>query len=75
MRDALQYRNRISRMRQTAPCAALLLAAILVPAAITTQAAQAQIFDTLASFNYTNGSQPYFGTLVQATDELIRDNL
>ncbi len=68
MRNALQHRNWISRMRQTAPCAALAFAVVLVLTVIPTQSARAQTFTTLASFNYTNGYEPYSETLVQATD-------
>src|SRR5271170_4526449 len=43
------------------------LAAMLVSAIITTQAAQAQTFKTLFSFDVTDGSNPYAG-LVQGTN-------
>ncbi len=56
------HRNWISRMRWAAASAVLLLAVI------TIQPAQAQIFSTIASFLDTNGSSPYYGSLVQATD-------
>jgi uncharacterized repeat protein (TIGR03803 family) len=48
--------------------AALALAAGLVLPVIMTQPAQAQTFTTLASFNYTNGADPWYAALVQATD-------
>jgi uncharacterized repeat protein (TIGR03803 family) len=69
MRNALQHRNWISRMRQTAPCTSLALAAVLVLAVmtVTTQPARAQTFTTLASFDGTNGCSP-LAPLVQATN-------
>jgi len=63
MRNALQHRNWISRMRQTAPCAALVFAAVLVSAIVT----QAQTYTVLHSFDGTDGSFS-LAPLVQATD-------
>lgn len=67
MRNALQHRNRISRIRQTAPCAALALAAVFVLAVVTAQSAQAQTYTVLHSFDGTDGSYS-LAPLVQATD-------
>jgi uncharacterized repeat protein (TIGR03803 family) len=55
-------------MGLTAASAALALAAVLLPAVITTQSAQAQTFTTLHSFDGTDGENPYYAGLVQATN-------
>ena len=67
MKNTLQDRNWISRMRLTAASAALALAVVLVSAVITTQPAQAQTYTVLASFDGTNGNYP-LAPLVQATN-------
>lgn len=66
MKNTLQHRSWISRMRRAAASAALALAAVLVSAVITAQSAQAQL-TTVASFNGTNGSDP-IAPLIQATN-------
>jgi uncharacterized repeat protein (TIGR03803 family) len=67
MKNTRQHRNWISRMYLPAASAALALAALLVPAAVTTQSAEAQTLTTLASFDGTNGANPQ-APLVQATN-------
>ncbi len=67
MKNTLQHRNWISRMRLAATSAALALAVVLVPAVIATPSAQAQTFTTLASFDGTDGSYS-LAPLVQATN-------
>src|SRR5579863_6586071 len=67
MKCTLQHRNWISKVRLPAGGGALAFALALVLAVVTIQPAQAQTFNTVASFNYTNGETPYPG-LVQATD-------
>jgi|CZKH01.1.fsa_nt_gi uncharacterized repeat protein (TIGR03803 family) len=67
MKNTLQHRNWISRMRPAAAGAALALAAVLVSAATTTQPAQAQTYTVLASFDGTDGSYS-LAPLVQATN-------
>jgi uncharacterized repeat protein (TIGR03803 family) len=68
MKKTPQYRNWISRMLLPVASAALALAAMLLPAVITTQSAQAQTFTTLHSFDGTDGENPYYAGLVQATN-------
>lgn len=59
--------NWISWMRMAVSIVILELATMLLFAAITTQAAQAQTLTTLHEFDDTDGSNPYSG-LVHATD-------
>jgi uncharacterized repeat protein (TIGR03803 family) len=68
MKKTLQHRNWISRMRLPVASAALALAAVLLPAVITTQSAQAQTFTDLVDFNGTDGGHPAYASLVQGTD-------
>jgi len=65
VKNTPQHRNWISSMH-LAGRAALLFAAVLVSAVITTQSAQAQTFNILDSFNGTDGYNPV-GGLVQTT--------
>ena len=55
-------------MRLPAASAALALAAVLLPAVITTQSVQAQTFTDLVDFNGTDGGRPEYASLVQSTD-------
>jgi uncharacterized repeat protein (TIGR03803 family) len=59
--------NWISKIRLAGTSAALVFAAVLVSAVITSQLAQAQTFTTLHSFDRTDGANPTAG-LVQATN-------
>ena len=67
MKNTLQRRNWISRMRLPAASAALALAVVLATAVITTQSAQAQTFTTLHSFDGADGGYA-LAPLVQATN-------
>jgi len=67
MKNTPQHRSWISRMRRPAASAALALAAVLMPAVIITQSAQAQTFTALFSFDNTDGSNPN-AALLQGTD-------
>jgi len=67
MKNPSQHWNWISGLRLPAASAALVLAAVLVPAVITTQSAQAQTFTELNSFNMTDGFGPV-AALVQGRD-------
>jgi uncharacterized repeat protein (TIGR03803 family) len=64
-----QRQNPISRMRLAGASSAMVLAAVLALAVVTTQAAQAQTFSVLYSFDNfePDGFRSYAG-LVQATD-------
>jgi uncharacterized repeat protein (TIGR03803 family) len=67
MKNTLQHRNWISRMRLAATSAALALATVLVPLVIATQSAQAHTLTVLYSFTGgADGSSP--------TQGLIRDS-
>jgi len=66
MNIALQ-RNWISKVHPAGARGVLVLMAVLVLAVITTQAAQAQTFTTLHSFEGTDGYEPLAG-LIQATN-------
>jgi len=68
-----KHRNWISRMHLPMASAALVLAAVLVPAVITTQSAQAQsllapVFKKLVNLAGSNGANPYNMSLVQGRD-------
>jgi|SRR5580704_4977384 uncharacterized repeat protein (TIGR03803 family) len=65
MKNTRQQGNWISRMRLVGTCSALAFVAVLALAVITTESAQAQTFTSLASFNGTDGANPYAG-VVQA---------
>jgi uncharacterized repeat protein (TIGR03803 family) len=67
MKNTMQYRNWISRMRLAVASAALALVVAPVLAVIAIQPAQAQTFTTLASFDGTNGGDN-LAPLVQATN-------
>ena len=68
MENTPQQRNRISRMRRAGAGAGLAFAAVLVLAVITTRSAQAQTFNTVHSFDGTDGAGPTTAGLIQATD-------
>jgi uncharacterized repeat protein (TIGR03803 family) len=67
MKNTAQLCEWILRMRLATAGVILALASVLVPAIITTQSAQAQVFTSLYSFAGTDGASPKAG-LVQATN-------
>jgi uncharacterized repeat protein (TIGR03803 family) len=69
MKNTQQHRDWIPRMGQPAARAALVLAAVLVLAVITTQSAQAQ-FTLLHSFDTADGPGPKSG-LIQTTNGFL----
>ncbi len=73
MKDTLQHRNWISRMRLAAPSTALALAVVLVLAVVTTttQSAQAQTYTVLYTFTGgADGGQPYGGVIRDSAGNL-----
>jgi YVTN family beta-propeller protein/uncharacterized repeat protein (TIGR03803 family) len=67
MNGAMQNRNRIPGIVWWTPATALALTIMLAMAVFASGSAQAQDFNTIASFNGANGFLPYAG-LVQGTD-------
>jgi hypothetical protein len=66
MKNTLQHRNWISRMRLSAASAALALAGVLVPTVIATQSAQAETtFKVLYDFNTADGPNAGLAGLIQ----------
>jgi uncharacterized repeat protein (TIGR03803 family) len=71
MKNTLQHRRWLSRIRRLAASAALAFPVVLVPALVANQLAQAQTFTVLYSFTgMPDGANPYAGLIRDAAGNL-----